>query len=359
MTANPEEQVWHTDTADLAPKSGDGVLAFLAECRATVVPVLREAVDTLPPPVRRVAGYHFGWLDEHGRPVADDNGGKMIRPALTLLSARAVGGGVEDAVPAAASVELVHNFSLLHDDIIDGDRTRRHRLTAWAAFGVPAAVLAGDALWALALRLLTDGDGATSAQTVRTMTLTLCRLIDGQSADTDFPLRHRVSISEVEDMAAGKTAAVMGCASALGALAGGGDLAQVSALQRMGENLGMAFQVVDDLLGIWGDPGSVGKPVGSDLTNRKKSFPVVAALASGTDAAAELASLYRFERPLTDAEAARAADLVEAAGGRAWALREAERYAQAARHALAEIDAAPDVTADLSALTALITGRDH
>ncbi|WP_374118827.1 polyprenyl synthetase family protein [Allokutzneria sp. A3M-2-11 16] len=326
---------------------------MLAECRATVVPLLRAAVETLPAPVRRVAGYHFGWLDERGEPVTDDNVGKMIRPALALLSARAVGGAGEDALLAAVSVELVHNFSLLHDDIIDGDRMRRNRPTAWAVFGVPAAVLAGDALWALALRLLTDGGRTASAPGMRTMAITLCRLMDGQSADTDFPLRDRVSMAECQDMAAGKTAAVMACACALGALAGGGDPAQISAFQRMGEHLGMAFQVVDDLLGIWGDPDALGKPVGSDLVNRKKSFPVVAALNSGTEAGAELAALYRLDRPLTEAEVERAAGLVEAAGGRAWAQREAERYAEAA---LAEI---PGQAADLYALAALVTGRDR
>ncbi|WP_086824149.1 polyprenyl synthetase family protein [Allokutzneria sp. NRRL B-24872] len=358
MTANPDEKVRLTATTSHDPRTTD-VATLLAKCRAAVEPTVRAAVDTLPEPVRRVAAYHFGWQDEHGRPRADDNGGKWLRPALALLSARAVGGATEDAVLAATSVELVHNFSLLHDDIIDGDKTRRNRPTAWAVFGVPSAILAGDALWALAMRVLTDGGGTASVRAVRTMALTLCRLMDGQSADTDFPGRERVSMAECQAMAAGKTAAVLGCACALGAVTGGGSDAQVDAFQRVGEHLGMAFQVVDDLLGIWGDPDVVGKPVGSDLANRKKSLPVVAALDSGTAAGAELAELYRLDRALTPAEVERAAHLVEVAGGRDWARQEAQRCAQAALHALEEVGPEPVAGAELRALFSLVTGRDH
>src|SRR4051812_3690428 len=111
--------------------------------RDLVDPALRAAVDTLPSSTRRVGAYHLGWQDEHGAPVTTP-GGKAIRPALVLLSAEAVGGTASSAVPAAAAVELVHNFSLLHDDVMDHDRTRRHRSTAWTVFGVGEAILAGD-----------------------------------------------------------------------------------------------------------------------------------------------------------------------------------------------------------------------
>jgi geranylgeranyl diphosphate synthase type I len=108
-------------------------------------------VDVLPAALQRTVGYHLGWCDEHGRP-SDSGGGKMLRPALVLLSAEAVGGRVSDAVPAAVAIELTHNFSLLHDDVMDRDGTRHHRRAVWAVFGVPSAILAGDALWSRSKR---------------------------------------------------------------------------------------------------------------------------------------------------------------------------------------------------------------
>nr|CEL13410.1 Octaprenyl diphosphate synthase / Dimethylallyltransferase / (2E,6E)-farnesyl diphosphate synthase / Geranylgeranyl diphosphate synthase [Kibdelosporangium sp. MJ126-NF4]CTQ99099.1 Octaprenyl diphosphate synthase (EC 2.5.1.90) / Dimethylallyltransferase (EC 2.5.1.1) / (2E,6E)-farnesyl diphosphate synthase (EC 2.5.1.10) / Geranylgeranyl diphosphate synthase (EC 2.5.1.29) [Kibdelosporangium sp. MJ126-NF4] len=327
-----------------------------------VVPTLRAAVRLLPDPLWQAAGYHFGWVDQRGHAVAG-GGGKMIRPVLTLLSAEAVGGVATGAVPAAVAVELVHNFSLLHDDVMDGDRTRRHRPTVWAVFGIPTAILAGDALWALALRVLADTDaddaGPRAARGMRMLSVALELLMAGQSADMDFEARADVGLRECQAMVAGKTGAVLGCACALGALFGGGSPHQIDCLRQMGEWLGSAFQVVDDVLGIWGDPAVTGKPVHSDLRNRKKSLPVVAALGSGTAAGAELARLYRLDRSLTDAEVDRAALLVEAAGGRSWAQQQAQDCLAAALTSLREATPAPVPAAELAALAALITHRDH
>src|SRR6266545_1033618 len=125
----------------------------LAWSRGVVGPALRKAVDTMPAPLRHIAGYHFGWWDEDGQPI-DADGGKAIRPALTLLAGRAVGGDPEVTVPAAVAVELVHNFSLLHDDVMDGDLTRRHRRTAWNVFGRRNAILTGDGVLTTAFDVL-------------------------------------------------------------------------------------------------------------------------------------------------------------------------------------------------------------
>ena len=328
----------------------------LADTRALVGPAVRTATGRLPEPLRRVAGYHFGWLDGHGDP-ADAPGGKAVRPALALVSAGAVGGSPRAAVPAAVAVELVHNFSLLHDDVMDGDRTRRHHRTAWAEFGIPAAVLAGDALWVLALRVL-DDCGGTGTEATRILVTVLESLVAGQSADVDFVQRMDVTVGECLAMAKGKTAALLGCACALGALFSGGSPEQVTCLQGFGEQLGMAFQLVDDLLGIWGDPAVTGKPTGSDLASRKKTLPVVFALSSGTSAAEELAALYRLDRSWTHAELTRAAALVEQAGGRAWAQREADRYVLQALDSLRSADPLPVPAAEMAGLAELIAHRD-
>jgi geranylgeranyl diphosphate synthase type I len=328
----------------------------LTDARALVGPPLRRAVDSLPGPVRRAAGYHFGWLDDQGQPV-NAGAGKMLRPALALLSAEAVGGSAENAVAVATAVELVHNFSLLHDDVMDGDRVRHHRPTVWSAFGIPTAVLAGDALWVLALQVLAD-TGAISSQASHLLTEALQGLVDGQSADLDFEHRDDVGLPECEAMALGKTGMLMGAACALGALSGGGSRPQVDALREFGERLGVAFQLVDDLLGLWGDPAVTGKPVGWDAVRRKKSLPVAAALASGTAYGAELAGLYRLDRPLTHAELARATSLVELAGGRDWARREADRRVREALAILWETTPVLSVRAELTALADLLGHRD-
>ena len=301
------------------PRTADEVLTW---SRTLVEPALRAAVDSLPGPLRRICGYHFGWWDERGQATAADPG-KAIRPALTLLTARAVGGSAEAAVPVAVAVELVHNFSLLHDDVMDADLTRRHRPTAWSVFGISQAILAGDALLAVANRMLAQEPAPvcdTGAEWIGTCCVELCA---GQWSDMDFEQRADVSVSEVLAMAAGKTGALLGCACALGALAGGVAPAAAGRLDAFGRKLGLAFQYVDDLLGIWGDPEVTGKPVFADLERGKKSLPVVAALISGTAAGARLAALYHANRPRSEAELRFLAELIEAAGARTWACGQA------------------------------------
>ena len=323
----------------------------LAWSKGLVDPALRTAARRLPEAMRRIAAYHFGWQDAHGRPATAD-GGKALRPALVLLCAEAAGGEAEDAVPAAVAVELVHNFSLLHDDVMDGDTTRRHRATAWTVFGTGAAILAGDALLSLAFEVLAPS-GAANAKVLSAATLAL---LEGQAADLDFEQRDDVTPGECVRMAEGKTAALLGAACTLGATFGpAGD----DRFGAFGRAVGLAFQHVDDLLGIWGDPAVTGKPVYSDLQNRKKSLPVVTALCSGTAAGADLAALYARREPLDETELARAASLVEAAGGRQWSQAQADALLAKALRDLTAAAPPSRATAELAALARLITTRTH
>jgi geranylgeranyl diphosphate synthase type I len=338
--------------AEMAARPAADVLAW---GRELVTPALRAAVHTLPSSTRRIAGYHFGWWDDQGRPVTQD-AGKALRPTLALLAAHAVGGAATTAMPAAVAVELAHNFSLLHDDVMDGDATRRHRPTAWHVFGVNPAILAGDALLTLAFDVLARSDQPAGA---RLLADAVQRLLDGQSADLAFERRADVDLAECVRMAEGKTAALLGCACALGARFGDGSPARVDALARFGDRLGLAFQVVDDLLGIWGDPGVTGKPAHSDLRSRKKSLPVVAALHGGSTAAAELAGRYDRTDPLSDDDLAHLAGLVERAGGRTWSRGlAAELLTEALAH-LTSADPEPLSAAELTEIAHLVTGRDH
>jgi geranylgeranyl diphosphate synthase type I len=343
-----------TDVTTLA-RSAREVLAW---SRGLVEPALRTAVDTLPSSMSHIAGYHLGWWDAHGRSGLV-NGGKAIRPTLALLSAEAVGGTAAPAVPAAVAVELVHNHSLLHDDVMDGDLTRRHRQTAWTVFGTNPAILAGDALLVLALDVLAGSGHRAATEGIQILAAAVQELLSGQYADLSMEQRAQVELAECVRMAEGKTAALIGCACALGAVFGGGRPEQVAGLRGFGMHLGLAFQHVDDLLGIWGDPAVTGKPVHSDLYSGKKSFPVVAALTSQTPAGHELAALYHRDAPLSATDAAHAAELIDIAGGRAWAQAQADELLAQAMRELHSASPAPKAAAELGALARMATYRDH
>ena len=330
---------------------------YLRLARELTEPGLRKSLDRLPEPVRTAARYHFGWLDTEGNP-ADGTWGKGLRPALVLASAQVVGNSSDQATAAAVSVELVHNFSLVHDDLMDNDATRRGRPSVWSLHGSAQAVLTGDALLVLAIAEIAAQEPALSSAAVRELTGVLLELVGGQGADLAFEHRYDVGLDECLRMSAGKTAALLAGACALGGLSAGAGAEQVGALRRFGHHLGLAFQIVDDVLGIWGDTTAFGKPVGADITARKKSFPVVAALSSGTPSGRQLAQLYRGAEPLTNAQVHRAARLIEEAGGRKSAVERATAECATARdHLYAAVPSGGAGARALLALSDLVTDR--
>jgi geranylgeranyl diphosphate synthase type I len=330
----------------------------LTQGRDLVDPALRAAIGRLDPTSRQVAAYHFGWVEADGRDATGSGGGKALRPALALLSARAAGADAVTGVPGAVAVELVHNFSLLHDDLMDGDVQRRHRATVWAVWGASTAILVGDAMLALAQQVLVELDGMAGTASARLLAAATQELIRGQVDDLAFERRAVVSVEECLAMAAGKTGALLGCSAAIGAVLNGAPAPMVEALTAYGDELGLAFQLVDDLLGIWGDGASTGKPVGSDLRARKKSLPVSFAVAAGGAASVELAEWLATSAPDTDDEVAHASSLVEAAGGREWARAEAQRRLASAEKALATTDIATTVRDEFVELARFVTTRE-
>ena len=311
-------------------------LASLRRARRLCDPVLRSAVGSIREPLATMAGYHLGWWGVDRSSEVGGSAGKALRGALVLAAAAACAGDAAgDAARVAAAVELMHNFTLLHDDVMDGDRTRRGRPTVWSVWGVDNAIVLGDALHAAAIQILTDiRDQSVAMQAIMRLERSCVELCVGQSEDCSFGGRMRVTLDDYTRMAAGKTASLIGCCCALGALSANADDATIAALERFGRELGLAFQFVDDLIGIWGDPRVTGKPVGRDLARRKATLPVVAALNSGSEAAIELAALYAGSAELTQSDIDRAAELVEVAGGRRAAQRLADERLQAAVTAL-------------------------
>ncbi|MFE6488327.1 polyprenyl synthetase family protein [Streptomyces sp. NPDC057757] len=239
-------------------------------------------------------------------------------------------------LPGAVAVELVHDFTLLHDDVIDGDALRRHRPASWSVFGTPSAVLTGDALLVAAVRTVADTPSPASAAAVRELTSALLELVQGQSLDVAFEEANAVDVSVARylAMAEGRTGSLMGCACALGGVLAGADGERVSGLREFGWRLGVAFQCGDELLGLWGRTARSGKPVGADLAARKKSLPVVAACARDDSGVEELRLLYSTPRPPDDQEVGLARELVEKADGRHAAEEEARRQMSAALRAL-------------------------
>ncbi len=331
--------------------------AFLEEVRQLVSAPMREALERLDPHTRTLCGYHLGLWDADGSP--GKGAGKGVRPALALMSARAAGAAAERGVPAAVACELVHNFSLVHDDVMDGDLERRHRPTVWARFGTSSAILAGDALLALANEVLAEAPTATAGWAVRCLNATTRRLIAGQQADLAFEGRDDVGLEECQTMAGDKTGALLGCAASLGAVLVDAPASLALGLAEYGQHLGLAFQLVDDLLGIWGTSERTGKPVWSDLRSQKKSLPVVAALAGEQPAADRFRALYCGEAALTEDRLEEAAALVEEAGGRRWAERRAAEESAAALGLLADLGLPAPVRRDLTDLTELLVGRDY
>ncbi len=268
--------------------------------------------------------YHMGWVDEVLHPILEPKSGKRLRPVFTLLTCQATGGDPSRALPAAAAVEIIHNFSLIHDDIEDQSDTRRSRRTVWAIWGEPQAINAGDALFTLAhlalLRLASQG--VTASQMTEMFSvfdqtcLSLCR---GQHLDMAFEGQMQVDVDAYMRMVYGKTAALLGCAGQLGVMVATPNFQLADAYRQIGEGLGVAFQIQDDLLGIWGDPAQTGKPVADDIRSRKKTLPVVYALADQKSSLAERLRFLYSQPAWSEAEVAEVVDILEKTGAREYA----------------------------------------
>lgn len=220
--------------------------------------------------------YHLGW---EGEGAGAETRGKRIRPLLLLLSCAAAGGQWQEALPAAAAVELIHNFSLIHDDIQDNSPIRRGRETVWKRWGVAQAINAGDAMFTLAhmslLRLDSTSSPGIAIQAAKTLHQACLKLTKGQYLDLEFETQDQISLEAYWEMVGGKTAALLAACTELGAIVANTSQSRHEHYRDFGFKLGLAFQAQDDILGIWGDAALTGKSNESDLIARKKSLPVL------------------------------------------------------------------------------------
>ena len=245
-----------------------------AELKALLSPPHR-GLDSLYGMMR----YHLGWTDQSFRAISA-RAGKRLRAALCLLACEATGGDWERALPAAAAVELIHNFTLLHDDVEDKSHTRRGRATLWSLWGIAQAINAGDAMWAIArlavYRLLDlEHDAESALRVAMRLDETCLHLCVGQHLDLCFESADLVTLAQYQRMIAAKTATLLAAALAAGAILGGARKAVVDAYSAFGQELGLTYQITDDILGTWGDPTVTGKSAASDILSKKKTLPVL------------------------------------------------------------------------------------
>ena len=331
--------------------------------RAPITSALRLALPEHEVPVYHLLRYYMGWVDVAGNPwVATE--GKALRPTLCLFACEASGGDAYTAMPAAVALELIHNFSLIHDDIQDGDETRHHRPTLWPVWGMPKALVAGNVLRVIADKclegLVDQGmEPDRSLEAVGLLTEAYLEMIEGQYLDLSYEGRHDIRIDEYLGMISRKTGALIRCSVNLGALTGTRDAATVAAFRECGDSLGHVFQIRDDLLGVWGDEETTGKPVGADIRRKKNSFPLVYAMATARGKDRQLlVDIYGQER-LTDDDVASVLDVMERVNVREHAESLAAQNGRQALEALAEVEMGPEARRELEELVHFLLVRQH
>ncbi len=328
--------------------------------REAIVGELRAALDPSDQPPFPQMRYHLGWEDAQGRPTTN-RGGKLLRPALLLLCCEAAGGDWSRALPAAAAVELLHNFTLLHDDVEDASAQRHGRDTVWRVWGKSEAINAGDGMFALAhLMLLGLSERGHDAERVlaaaRLLDEATVRLCEGQHRDLRYEDEYEITRNDYLAMIEGKTASLLAACCAIGGLLGSANDAVVRGLYEYGRRLGLGFQIRDDLLGCWGDAAETGKSSGDDIRAGKQSYPIVVALehASGDESERLRSLLGRPDISAQDLSSAR--ELLERLGARSDGERSAREHAEAAIEALRGLSLG-DERAELEALARFAAER--
>ncbi len=339
-------------------------MTTLAEFQQQMLPAIDQAMQAVVDRSRSkgctelhaMLAYHLGWRGEGAGPSAQ---GKRVRPLLVLLATEAAGGEWHRAVPAAAAVELLHNFSLIHDDIEDRGETRRGRPTLWTQWGTPLALNSGDALFALANIAMLELHPPHSAETTliasRLLLQTALRLTQGQHLDLAYESRAQITVDDYWRMVEGKTAALLAASTELGAILADAPETTRRAYHEFGRMLGLAFQAWDDYLGIWGDAALTGKSTTGDLMERKKTLPVVYALTQN----GAFARRWQAGEPRTPADVPALAQALEADGAKAYTQAVATSLTTQALEALEEAQPRGDAGEALRTLAKRLLHRQN
>jgi geranylgeranyl diphosphate synthase type I len=321
---------------------------------------MRRTLDTVlrdEPGFGVMLRYAMGWTDEHNQPHHHPTG-KRLRPALLFLCTETTGGDWHQAIPAGVAVEFLHNFSLIHDDIEDNSDFRHGRPTVWRVWEVKNAINAGDAMFAVAYSALEQQSHLVSPELAlqlwRIFNATNLELTRGQHLDMRFEYQASISVDDYISMIKGKTAALLATCAQMGALIGSGNADIAAHYAEFGLNIGIAFQIRDDILGIWGDPKETGKSAASDIISRKKSFPVLYGLAHNP----ELVTVY--QRPFfADADVAEAVRLLDHVHAQDYARQQEKVYYDRAMQALSLARPQGTAAQNLYAFVEMLFKRTH
>lgn len=329
-----------------------GLPGALTRNLPTIETALQAFTGAVDSELDAVARYALGWEDEAGRPL--DPAAKRIRPALCLFASECAGAPPTDALPGAIAIELVHNFSLVHDDIQDRDDERHGRPTLWRRLGEAQAINAGDYLFTLAWRALTTASEVDPDLRIRAMDVladAATRMIRGQWQDLWFETH---AVPDAEDyfaMVDGKTGALLGASLEMGAILAGADALTCRAMRDWGISLGRAFQAYDDILGIWGEPSITGKSATSDVTRKKRSLPIVLGMA---DPSVRAIVEHEFAR---DPDVDAVVHALEASGARDRAHQIAQFHASSTSELTRGMPVAAHHQAELAEIAAYVVNR--
>ncbi len=332
--------------------------ALLHTAMAAPFPVYQPAVAGF----YQMMEYHLGWRDQTFQPQQADSG-KLIRPQLCLLACRIAGSPLAQALPVAAALQLLHDFTLVHDDIEDRSDQRRGRTTAWRLWGEAQGINMGDGMFALChLALAQMVDSGVPAERClaifREFDQIILKICEGQYLDISFETRLDLNEQDYLAMIERKTAVLIAGSLKLGALAGGASNELADLLWQGGLTMGLAFQIEDDLLGIWGDPVITGKPYAADLYRRKKSLPIVYALAHAEPADQAMLRQIYSQDEVSDSDVEILLKLLEHVGARAYTAAEAAQLHMTALGLLDVLPGDPEAIGELRKIAHSLLGRN-
>lgn len=301
--------------------------------------------------------YPGGDLNGLYEPIAYalDAGGKRLRPVLCLMACDAFCDEAKRSLNQALGLEMFHNFTLLHDDVMDNSDLRRGRETVHKRWDENAAILSGDTMLTLATQLVADTSAELLPEVLKTFNDMAIKVYEGQQLDMDFESREDVTVSEYLRMVSFKTGALLGASAKIGALVGGASADDADRMYEFGNSVGIAFQVEDDYLDVYGDEKTFGKPIGGDIRNRKKTFLLLSGLAGDSSTASELNRAFATEDP--ELRVSRVTDAYTRLGIKDICLAESRNWTSKALEALEATELSDEAKASLRALAEKLIGR--